>query len=132
MLFLFLVSGHVYMCVRNIDVIAVPCEWSCIYVSGISMLSLFLVTGHVYVCQKYRCCLCSLSVVMYMSVRNIDVVSVPCEWSCIYVSGISMLSLFLVSGHVYICLSGISMLSLFLVSGHVYVCQEYRCCLCSL
>ena len=50
---------------------------------------------------------------MYMCVRNIDVVSVPCEWSCI-------------------CLSGISMLSLFLVSGHVYVCQEYRCCLCSL
>jgi hypothetical protein len=30
-----------------------------------------------------------------------------------------------------ICVSGISMLSLFLVSGHVYVCQEYRCCLCS-
>ena len=67
---------------------------------------------------------------MYMSVRNIAVVSVPCEWSCIYLSGISMLSLFLVSGHVYV--SGISMLSLFLVSGHVYVCQEYRCCLCSL
>ena len=52
-------------------------------------------------------------VVMYMSVRNIDVVSVPCEWSCI-------------------CLSGISLLSLFLVSGNVYVCQEYRYCLCSL
>jgi hypothetical protein len=47
--------------------------------------------------------------------RNIDVVSVPCEWSCIYVSGISMLSLFLVVW-LCICLSGISMLSLFLVS----------------
>ena len=68
-----------YMSVRNIDVVSVPYEWSCIY----------------------------------MYVRNIDVVSVPCEWSCIYVSGISMLSLFL-------------------VSGHVYVCQEYRCCFCSL
>ena len=43
---------------------------------------------------------------MYMSVRNIDVFSVHCECSCI-------------------CLSGISMLSLFLVNGHVYVCQEY-------
>ena len=51
---------------------------------------------------------------MYMSVRNIDVVSVPC---CVLM---------------YICVSGISMLSLFLVSGHVYVCQEYRCSLCSL
>jgi phosphatidylserine decarboxylase len=138
-----------YMSVRNIDVVSVPCEWSCICVSeismlslflvvwscicvsGISMLSLFLVSAHAYVCQEYRCCLCSLWVVMYMSVRNIDVVSVPCcvvmymsvrnndvvsvpcEWSCI-------------------CLSGISMLSLFLVSGHVYVCQEYRCCFCSL
>ena len=102
-----------YMCVRNIDVVSVPCEWSCICLLGISMLSLFLVSGHVYVCQEYRCCLCSLWVVMYMCVRNIDVVSVPCEWSCI-------------------CLSGISMLSLYLVSGHVYVCQEYRCCLCSL
>ena len=67
---------------------------------------------------------------MYMCVRNIYVVSVPCERSCICLSGISMLPLFLVSGHVYV--SGISMLSLFLVSGHVYVCQEYRCCLCSL
>ena len=131
MLSLFIVNGHVYMCirnidvvsvpmwvvmyicVRNIDVVSVPCEWSCICVSGISMLSLFLVSGHVYVCQEYRCCLCSLWVVMYMCVRNIYVVSVPCEWSCI-------------------CLSGISMLPLFLVSGHVYVCQEYRCCLCSL
>ena len=84
-----------YMCVRNIYVVSVPCEWSCICLSGISMLSLFLVSGHVY-----------------------------------SLSGISMLSLFLVSGHVYV--SGISMLSLFLVSGHVYVCQEYRCCLCSL
>ena len=102
-----------YMSVRNIDVVSVPCEWSCICLSGISLLSLFLVSGHVYVCQEYRCCLCSLWVVMYISVRNIDVVSVPCEWSCIYVSGISMQSLFL-------------------VSGHVYVCQEYRCCLCSL
>ena len=80
-----------YMCVRNIDVVSVPCEWSCISLSGISMLSLFLVSGYVYV-----------------SIRNIDVVSVPYEWSCI-------------------CLSGISMLSLFLVSGNVYVCQEYRC-----
>ena len=60
MLSLFLLSGHVYMCVRNFDVVSVPCEWSCIYVSGISMLSLFLVSGHVYVCQEYRCCLCSL------------------------------------------------------------------------
>ena len=166
MLSLFIVNGHVYMCIRNIDVVSVLCEWSCIYVSGISMLSLFLVSGHAYVCQEYRCCLCSLWVVKYMCVRNIDVVSVPCEWSCICVSGISMLSLFLVSGHVYVCqeyrcclcslwvvmhmcvrnidvvsvpcewssvcVSGISMLSLFLVSGHVYVCQEYLCCLCSL
>ena len=54
-----------YMCVRNIDVVSVPC-----------------------------------CVVMYICVRNIDVVSVPCEWSYIYVSRISMLSLFLVSGHV--------------------------------
>ena len=130
MLSLFLVSGQVYvcqeyrcclcslwvvmyMCVRNIYVVSVPCEWSCICLSGISMLSLFLVSGHAYVCQEYRCCLCSLWVVKYMCVRNIDVVSVPCEWSCI-------------------CVSGISMLSLFLVSGHVYVCQEYRCYLCSL
>ena len=73
----------IYICVKNIDVVSVPCEWSCISLSGISMLSLFLVSGHVYMC-----------------VRNIDVVSVPCEWSCIYVSRISMLSLFLVSGHV--------------------------------
>jgi hypothetical protein len=28
---------HRYSCVRNIDVVSVPCEWSCIYVSGISM-----------------------------------------------------------------------------------------------
>ena len=49
-----------YMSVRNIDVVSVPCEWSCICVSGISMLSLFLVSGHVYVCQEYRCSLCSL------------------------------------------------------------------------
>ena len=69
-----------YMCVRNIDVVSVPCEWSCISLSGISMLSLFLVSGYVYVCQEYRCSLCSLWVVVYMSVRNIDVVSVPCEW----------------------------------------------------
>ena len=89
-------SGHVYICL-----------------SGISMLSLFLVSVHVYVCQEYRCSLCSLWVVMYMCVRNIYVVSVPCEWSCI-------------------CLSGISMLSMFVVSGHVYVCQEYRCSLCIL
>ena len=61
---------------------------------------------------------------MYMCVRNIDGVSVPCEWSCICLSGISMLSLFLVACSC-ICVSGISMLSLFLVSGHVYVCQEY-------
>ena len=61
---------------------------------------------------------------MYMSVRNIVVVSVPCEWSCICLSGISMLSLFPVVWSC-ICVSGISMLSLFLVSGHVYVCQEY-------
>ena len=101
------------MCVRNIDVVSVPCELSCICMSGISMLSLYLVSGHVYVCQEYRCCLCFLWVVMYMCVRNIDVVSVPCELSCI-------------------CVSGISTLSLFLVNGHVYVCQEYRCCLCSL
>ena len=56
MLSLFLVSGHV----RNIAVVSVPCEWSCICLSGISMLSLFLVSGHVYICQEYRCCLCSL------------------------------------------------------------------------
>ena len=60
MLSLFIVNGHVYMCIRNIDVVSVLCEWSCIYVSGISMLSLFLVSGNVYVCQEYRCCLCSL------------------------------------------------------------------------
>ena len=67
---------------------------------------------------------------MYMSVKNIDVVSVPCDWSCIYVSGISLLSLFLVSRHVYVCQE--YRCCMFLVSGHVYVCQEYRCCLCSL
>ena len=50
-------------------------------------------------------------VVMYMCVRNIDAVSVPCEWSCICVSGISMLSLFLVSGHVYICVRNIDVVS---------------------
>jgi hypothetical protein len=110
MLSLFLVSGHVYVCqenrcclcslwvvmsmsVRNIDVVSVPCEWSCIYASGISMLSLFLVSGHVYVCQEYRCCPCSLWVVMYMCVRNINVVSVPCEWSCICVRNIDVVSL---------------------------------------
>ena len=49
-----------YMSVRNSDVISVPCEWSCIYVSGISIGSLFLVSGHVYMYQEYRCCLCSL------------------------------------------------------------------------
>ena len=48
-----------YMYVRNIGVVSVPCEWSCI-------------------------------VAMYICVRNIDVVSVPCEWSCICLSGISM------------------------------------------
>ena len=37
---------------------------------------------------------------MYIGVRIIDVVSVPCEWSCIFLPVISMLSLFLVSGHV--------------------------------
>ena len=97
-----------YMSVRNIDGVSVPCEWSCICVSGTSMLSLFLVSdhvymcqeyrcslcsllcGHVYVCQEYRCSLCSLLVVMYISVRNIDVVSVPCKWLCICLSGISM------------------------------------------
>ena len=67
---------------------------------------------------------------MYMCVRNIDVASVPCEWSCICLSGISMLSLFLVSDHVYVCQE--YRCCLFFVSGHVYVCQEYRCCLCSL
>jgi hypothetical protein len=126
-----------YMSVRNIDVVSVPCEWSCICLSGISMLSLFLVSGHVcvsgqtymtthkeqrlhrysrqtytwpltrnrdnidipdthihvYVCHEYRCCFCSLWVVMYICVRNIDVVSVLCEWSCICLSGESMLSL---------------------------------------
>ena len=49
-----------YMSVRNIDVVSVPCEWSCIYVSGISMLPLFIVSGNVYVCQEYRYCLYSL------------------------------------------------------------------------
>ena len=168
MLSLYLVSGHVYVCqeyrcclctlwvvmymsVRNIDVVSVPCEWSCICVSGISMLSLYLVSGHVYVCQEYRCNLCSLWVVMYMSVRNIDVVSVPCEWSCIYVcqeyqcclcslwvvmyicvSGISMLSLFLVSGHVYMCVRNINVVSVPCEWSCIYVCQEYQCCLCSL
>ena len=34
---LFPVSGHVYMCVRNIGFVSVPCEWSCICVSGISI-----------------------------------------------------------------------------------------------
>jgi hypothetical protein len=50
-----------------------------ISILGRSMLSLFLVSGHVYVCQEYRCCLCSLWLVMYICVRNIAVVSVPCE-----------------------------------------------------
>ena len=63
---------------------------------------------------------------MYKSVRNIDVVSVPCEWSW----NIDVVSV--PCEWSCICLSGISMLSLFLVSGHVYVCQDYRCCLCSL
>ena len=67
---------------------------------------------------------------MYMCVRNIAVVYVPCEWSCICVLGISML--YVPCEWSCICLSGISMLSLFLVSVHVYVCQEYRCSLCSL
>ena len=103
-----------YICVRNIDVISVPCcvvMYMC--VRNIDIVSV-------------PCC-----VVMDMCVRNIDVVSVPCEWSCLCLSGISMLSLFLVAWSC-ICVSGISMLSLFLVSGHVYVYQEYRCCLCSL
>jgi hypothetical protein len=138
-----------YMCVRNIDVVSVPCEWSCIYVyreyrcclcslwvvmyksvrnidvhnkeqrqhryswhtytwpltrnkdyiyipdthihdhsQGTETTSIFLTDIYIYMCQEYRCSLCSLWVVMYMCVRNIDVVSVPCEWSCIYVSGI--------------------------------------------
>ena len=64
---------------------------------------------------------------MYICVRNIDVVSVPCEWSCICVSGISMMSLFLVSGHVYV----IDVVSI-PCESHVYMCQEYLCCLCSL
>jgi hypothetical protein len=147
--------------------VSVPCEWSCICVSGISMLSLFLVSGIVYMCQEYRCSLCSLWVVMYICVRNIDVVSVPCEWSdnidipVTYIhdhsQGTKTTSIFLThiymtthkeqrlhrySWHIYtwpltrnrdnIDIPDTSMLSLFLVSGHVYVCQEYRCCLCSL
>ena len=64
-----------YMSVRNIDVVSVPCEWSCICLSGISMLSHSLLCGHVY------------------DVRNIDVVSVPCEWSCICLSGLSGISM---------------------------------------
>jgi hypothetical protein len=63
-----------YMSVRKIDVVSVLCEWSCLCLSGISMLSLFLVSGHVYMCQEYRCCLCSLWVVMYICVRNIDAI----------------------------------------------------------
>ena len=79
MLSLFPMSGYVYMYVRNIGVVSVPCEWSCIFVSeNIDVVSV-------------PCC-----VVMYICVRNIDVVSVHCEWSCIYVY------------------------------------QEYRCCLCSM
>jgi hypothetical protein len=152
-----------YMCVRNIDVVSVPCEWSCIYVLGISMFSLFLVAWscietisifltHIYMTthkeqrqhryswhtyihdhsqwtettsifltdiymttykeqRQHR-----YSWVMDMCVRNIDVVSVLCEWSCICLSGISMYSLFLVAWSC-ICVSGISMLSLFLVSA---------------
>ena len=75
-----------YICVRNIDVVSIPCcvvMYMC--VRNIDIVSV-------------PCC-----VVMDMCVKNIDVVSVPCEWSCICVSGISMLSLFLFSGHVYIC-----------------------------
>jgi hypothetical protein len=170
-----------YMSVRNIDVVSVPCECSCICLSGISMLSLFLVSclhihdhatrnrdnidipdrhihdhsqgtettsifltdiymtthkeqrQHRYSWHTYTWPLTRNRdyIDIPMSVRNIDVVSVPCEWSCICLSGISMLSLFLVAWSC-ICVSGISMLSLFLVSGHVYVCQEYWCCLCSL
>jgi hypothetical protein len=127
------------------------------------MLSLFLVSGYVYVCQEYRCSLCSLWVVMYICVRNIDVVSVPCEWSRQHRYSWQTYTWPLTRNrdyidipnrhihnhttrnrdnidipdtHIYdvsvpcewlcICLSGISMLSLFLVSGHVYVCQEYK------
>ena len=86
-----------YMSVRNIDVVSVPC-----------------------------------CVVMYMCVRNIDAVSVPCEWSCICVSGISMLSLFLVSDHVYICVRNIDVVSVHCEWSCIYVYQEYRCCLCSM
>ena len=167
MLFLFLVSGHLYVCqdyrcclcslwvviymsVRNIDVISVPCEWSCIYVSGISMLSLFLVSGRVYVCQEYRCCLCSLWVVMYMSVRNIDVVSIPYEWLCIYVCQeyrcclcslwvvmyICIRNIDVVSVPccvvMYICVRNIDVVSVPCEWSCIYVCQEFRCCLCSL
>ena len=86
-----------YMSVRNIDVVSVPC-----------------------------------CVVMYMGVRNIDAVSVPCEWSCICVSGILMLSLFLVSGHVYICVRNIDVAPVHCEWSCIYVYQEYRCCLCSM
>jgi hypothetical protein len=85
---------------RNRDNIYIPDRHIHDHSPRTETTSIFPVSGHVYVCQEYRCCLCSLWVVIYMSVRNIDVVSVPCEWSCISVSGISMLSLFLVSGHV--------------------------------
>jgi phosphatidylserine decarboxylase len=109
-----------YMSVRNIDAVSVPCEWSCICVSGISMLSLFLVSGHVYVC-------------------NIDIPdtyihdhSQGTETTSIFLTHIYMTTHKEQRQHRYSWHTGISMLSLFLVSGHVYVCQEYRCCLCSL
>jgi hypothetical protein len=131
MLSLFPMSGYVYMYVRNIGVVSVPCEWSCIFASGISMVSLFLVVWScIYVSGIQMLSLFLVSGHVYRCVRNFDVVSVPCEWSCIYVSGISILSLFLVSGHVYVCQE--YRCCLFLVSGHVHVCQEDRCCLCSL
>ena len=60
-------------------------------------------------------------VVMYMCVRNIDIVTVP----CCFVMDMCVKNIDVVSVPCEwscICLSGISMFSLFLVSGHVYIC----------
>jgi hypothetical protein len=120
------------MSVRNIDVVSVPCEWSCICLSGISMLSLFLVSGYVYVCQEYRCCLCTLwmkeqrqhlyswQTYTWPLTRNRDNIDIPDRHIHDHSQGTKKTSIFLTD--IYMTT---------LVSGYVYVCQEYRCSLCS-
>jgi hypothetical protein len=146
-----------YMCVRNIDVVSVPCEWSCICLSGISMLSLFLVSGHLYVCQDYRCCLFSLWVVMYTSIiltdiymtthkeqkqhryswhtytwpltRHRDYIDIPDRHIHDHSQGTETTSIFLTDLYMT---THKKQRQLLYSWGYVYVCQEYRCCFCSL